>query len=355
LTSPSELSAITYPPAYRSFAENATDYGAYFRWDDPTQYFYGDKTSVPYVNSPSTTWQSGNDPCPDGWRVPTKAECNALFAAATTKTLGVSGGINGMTYTTTNGSLFFPAAGYRFGAGSYYQTTRGYYWSSTQSSASQAWFLHFDSTIPGDANHANNKLDARNVRCVRPYVVPVVNPVGEVLVEGTYRTVYWAKSNVGTTVKTFESSATAYGGYFLWDDDTPYTYTGGTNPPENSSSATFWQSANNPCPAGWEVPTYQDFVDLLAASTTKTWGPSGTINGVTYTSAKGTLFFPAGGYRNGSASADQTTHGRYWASEPYDATTAYMLYFLSTDPGIAGSGGVKTYARPVRCVRPKIE
>jgi uncharacterized protein (TIGR02145 family) len=341
--------------AYRSFAENATDYGAYFRWDDVTAFYYGDNTSVPYVNSPSTTWQSSNNPCPDGWRVPTLTEYEALLTASTTKTWGASGGINGMTYITTNGTLFFPAAGFREGSGSYHQTTLGRYWSSTQYNASNAYMLNFDSTTPGYISFAN-KSDARNVRCVRPYVVPVVNPVGEVLVEGT-RSVYWAKSNVGTTAKTFASSATAYGGYYLWDDDTPYTYTGGTEPPTTLSSSTYWQSANNPCPAGWEVPTYQDLVDLLAASTTKTWGASGGINGMTYTSTKGTLFFPAGGWRQESNSYDQTTAGYYWSStQPTtDANSAYRLWFNSTNPGDTNSTGYKARVRSVRCVRPKIE
>jgi uncharacterized protein (TIGR02145 family) len=237
--------------AYRSFAENATDYGAYFRWDDPTQYFYGDKTSVPNVNSLSTTWQSSTDPCPDGWRVPTLAEYEALLTASTTKTWGTSGGINGMTYATTNGTLFFPAAGYRYWTGSADRTSFGYYWTSTQEIATRVYHLYFHSTTPGYTIDSY-KYHAMSIRCVRP--VESTDPVSAVLVEGT-RTVYWAGANVGTTAKTFESSATAYGGYYQWDDDTPYTYTGGTNPPAIQSPSTTWQSLNHPCPEGWEVPT----------------------------------------------------------------------------------------------------
>jgi uncharacterized protein (TIGR02145 family) len=215
--------------------------------------------------------------------------------------------------------------------------------------------LSFFSSTPGYTSSGGDKSSALSIRCVRPYVVPVVNPVGEVLVEGT-RSVYWAKSNVGTTVKTFESAATAYGGYYQWDDDTPYTYSGGTEPPlTNSSTATYWQSANNPCPAGWEVPTLQDCNDLLAAATTKTWGASGGINGITIAAPKGTLFFPASGHRNGATPVNQTTNGHYWLSEQHDATTAYRLAFLSTNPGYTSAGAAKASALPLRCVRPKIE
>jgi uncharacterized protein (TIGR02145 family) len=285
--------------------------------------------------------------------VPTSAEYDALLTASTTKTWGTSGGINGMTYTTTNGTLFFPAGGIREGTSSYSQTTYGSYWTSTQHRATAAYHLYFRSTDPG-ATAASNKYFARPIRCVRPYVTVAKNPVGEVLVEGTYRTVYWAKSNVGTTAKTFESAATNYGGYYQWDDDIPYTYTGGTEPPETNSSSTYWQSANNPCPAGWEVPTKQDCYDLLAASTAKTWAPSGGINGATITVPKGTLFFPAGGSRDGATSGGQTTTGLYWSSEQASATAAYRLRFDSTDPG-ATATSPKTYTRSIRCVRPKIE
>jgi uncharacterized protein (TIGR02145 family) len=336
--------------AYRSFAENATDYGAYFRWDDNVAYNYNDGAIVPNFNSPSTTWTSGTDPCPDGWRVPTWPEYDALLTASTTKTWGTSGGINGVTYTSTNGTLFFPAAGRRNGSTSNYHTTDGYYWSSTQNATTAAYRLVFYSTYPGYTS-ANTKYTAMSVRCVRPITA---NPVGEVLVEGTTvnsRAVYWAKTNVGTTAKTFESTVTAYGGYYLWDDDTPYTYTGGTTPPSTSSSATTWQSANNPCPTDWELPTRQDILDLLAASTA-TWGPSGTINGMTYTSPNGTLFFPAAGWREGSHFGEQTTVGYYWSSAQSGTINAYGLYFLSTTPGTT-EYYPKFYALPIRCVRPK--
>jgi uncharacterized protein (TIGR02145 family) len=283
--------------------------------------------------------------------VPTLAEYDALLAASTEK-WGPSGGINGTTITSTNGSLFFSAAGLRYWSISTYQTSYGFYWTSTQANAIAANSLYFDSTNPGYTS-ASNKYDARPIRCVRPYTAPpVVNPVGEVLVEGTYRTVYWAKSNVGTTVKTFASAATNYGGYYQWDDDTPYTYTGGTTPPENNSTAETWQSANNPCPTGWEVPTYQDYADLFATST-ETWGPSGTINGLNVVAPNGTLFFPAGGYRTGSTSSGQTTLGDYWSSEQYSTTNARHLWFSGDSPNLGNA--TKSYAIAVRCIRLKLE
>jgi uncharacterized protein (TIGR02145 family) len=103
------------------------------------------------------------------------------------------------------------------------------------------------------------------------------------------------------------------------------------------------------------VPTQAEYNALLTASTTKTWATNDGINGMTYTTTNGTLFFPAAGVRYGSTSTVQTTNGLYWSSEQSAATTAYMLYFTSTDPGTIAATGGKSNARSIRCVRPKIE
>jgi uncharacterized protein (TIGR02145 family) len=111
--------------------------------------------------------KTANDPCPAGFRVPTKAQWDAvLFNNALT---------NVGTWTTSNtnyssgkmigNKLFIPAAGGRYendGAlGN--RGSLGYYWSSSESDSILAWGLLF-----GSSNVTNNyyRTSGKSVRCV---------------------------------------------------------------------------------------------------------------------------------------------------------------------------------------------
>jgi len=74
------------------FADKPEDTGLFYLWNS--------KNSLPTtgiispwdpITPAGTTWASGNDPCPAGWRVPTSAEAESLFAANVTKTVGQKG------------------------------------------------------------------------------------------------------------------------------------------------------------------------------------------------------------------------------------------------------------------------
>lgn len=155
----------------------------------------------------------------------------------------------------------------------------------------------------------------------------------------------WAKKNIGA------SKVTDYGMYFSWGNTdghngdsvgnydfslNVYNATSGatltTNvPPENDAAKANLGTA-------WKLPTSVQFDELfLPAYTTNAWvtdynGISG-LNGRLVTSkANGnTLFFPAGGYFNGTSlsgrDASGGTLGRYWSSTRIDGTNASYLYF----------------------------
>lgn len=132
-------------------------------------------------------WNSGtedspvktvNDPCPNGWRVPTYGELKALQTERSewTSKDNQSGyyfsGVSTTIYDTSplgegKSMVFFPAAGFRFNDGdASYRGYYGYYWSSVPSYGSYAYDLYF---YDGDAYvyDDNNRAYGCSVRCVQ--------------------------------------------------------------------------------------------------------------------------------------------------------------------------------------------
>ena len=155
--------------AFGTFAAAPESAGMFYQWNRPKAWAAtGDITGCDNTIPTGTTWAKANDPCPAGWRVPTRTEIESLFDTdKVTNEWTIENGINGRRFTdkTTNNSIFLPAAGYRSyndgtlnDAGSF-----GYYWSSTESS-SGAYYLYFNS---GYAYlYFNNLTYGFSVRCV---------------------------------------------------------------------------------------------------------------------------------------------------------------------------------------------
>lgn len=128
----------------------------------------GWNTSPAADNSWTDPKNTTNDPCPDGFRVPTEAEWTAVKANNTPSYVGswTGGGIteygNGLKF---GNSLMLPAAGLRAisnGALSN-RGSNGYYWSTTMSSNSSK-NLFFHSTNSG--TNTNNRTNGFSVRCI---------------------------------------------------------------------------------------------------------------------------------------------------------------------------------------------
>ncbi len=171
--------ATTNVAAPGTFAAALNDFGMYYQWGKKV----GWSTSDPLVSSDGATtwditeyvgdkWLSGNDPCPDGWRVPTLDEFEALCDEdAVDIGWRERNGVNGRLFTdkTTDKSIFLPAAGYRhdFNSSIGRQHLSGFYWSSEAHTSEVSHCLSFDSTtvstLGGDSSTSGN-----SVRCVRP-------------------------------------------------------------------------------------------------------------------------------------------------------------------------------------------
>ena len=80
------------------------------------------------------------------------------------------------------------------------------------------------------------------------------------------------------------------------------------------------------------------------------WGTKCTTAQWTALEAKGCVFLPAAGYRNGTTVGNASSSGYYWSSTPNGANRAYSVYFNSGNLGPAGYGN-RSLGFSVRLVR----
>ena len=100
----------------------------------------------------------------DGWHLPTKEDFQELYDNCTHEWVS-DGKLRGMRFTSKiNGnSIFFPAAGYSWfdeedgGTTLNSRGTRGYYWSSSYLSATNAYLLNFYSSTVDPQNYSDRR------------------------------------------------------------------------------------------------------------------------------------------------------------------------------------------------------
>ena len=148
-----------------AFTDNPEDAGMFYQWNRKKGWpATGTVTGWDSSYPTGTTWETANNVCPAGYRVPTDTEIQSLIAAGSQWT--TQNGVAGRVFGSGDNSLFLPAAGYRnssdgslYDAGSY-----GYYWSSTQNNSSYAYYLDFNSSDAGRSN--SYRYYGFSVRCV---------------------------------------------------------------------------------------------------------------------------------------------------------------------------------------------
>ena len=117
-----------------TFTANPEDAGMLFQWNRRNGWNAVDRNVESWEFSPpgGTAWYAENDPCPEGWRVPTEDELRSLRNAGSEWT--TVNGINGRLFGTAPYQLFLPASGWRSGIDSSLNSVGvvGDYWSSTQ-------------------------------------------------------------------------------------------------------------------------------------------------------------------------------------------------------------------------------
>jgi len=148
----------------------------------------------------------------------------------------------------------------------------------------------------------------------------------------------WATRNVGAP-HTFVANPEDPGMYYQWNSATgwsatdplvssPVGATWNSSWDGGGAAATSWTTANDPCPAGWRMPTNDEFNTLVNAGSGWTTTPA---PGRVFGSGSNTVFFPATGSRLSSSGALSSVGsiGYYWPATPLSATAGYALYFNS--------------------------
>lgn len=167
--------AKTNVDAPGTFAANPEDAGMFYQGNRKTGWSATDpRTSSPAGQIWDSTiargdsWAAANDPCPEGWRLPTEEELKKLLDADNVGNEWITrNGVNGREFTdnSTGNTIFFPAAGKRDPDAQLRELGySGKYWTSNFYSDWIACHLLFDSTIVKDTR--SQLSFGFSVRCI---------------------------------------------------------------------------------------------------------------------------------------------------------------------------------------------
>ena len=156
---------LDYPGTFTPYPHSA---GRFYQWgtlNDVTHHWAVIGTVTGWNRSDSrVAWTTANDPCPQGWRVPTEAELRSLNSAGSVWTQ--RNGVNGRLFGTAPNQIFLPAASSRFHLDGMLSGVHGDYWGSTQGGQSGLiWHLRFCNDSSGTGN-TRNSANGLSVRCV---------------------------------------------------------------------------------------------------------------------------------------------------------------------------------------------
>ncbi len=157
------------------------------------------------------------------------------------------------------------------------------------------------------------------------------------------------------SVQTAEA-ATWSGGVFQNNGGTPAAdkfYTTSDLPNDwysNNSSKQLTAWTNDPCPAGWRVPTEAELTKVKGTTASLTTGKHGSTDNLQGVSrADGKLFFPVAGYRSiGGSDRKRGNGGSYWSSD-VSVTKAPNWDFNNDDSSMYYN--YRAFGFSVRCVK----
>ncbi len=155
-----------------TFAANPEDAGMFYQWNqnigwstaDPPVASNGETSwNENALTGTVTAWETANNVCPKGYRIPTDAEIQSLIASGSQWT--TQNGINGRLFGNGGNSIFLPATGYRYNYDGTLNHTgsSGGYWSCLRSDRG-ACSMYFGSS--GTGMYCDYRIYGQSVRCV---------------------------------------------------------------------------------------------------------------------------------------------------------------------------------------------
>ena len=134
-----------------TFAESPESAGMFYQWNRRV----GWSATNPLINSnggttwntsipDGTKWERENDPCPEGWRVPTQQELQSLNNLGSI--WGMYNGVRGRLFGTAPNQIFLPAVGFRLGSNGAFSNSEfhdGSIWAVEQYTHERAMHLWF--------------------------------------------------------------------------------------------------------------------------------------------------------------------------------------------------------------------
>jgi uncharacterized protein (TIGR02145 family) len=142
-----KINGIIWAPsnvnAFGTFAIFPEDSGMYYQWNSGIAWSATIPDEIEWAAvSPSAPWLVVNDPCPNGWRVPTKEDFEKLLDVS----VDFAWTGNGGRFTHVGESVFFPASGGLY-KNQVPEIGTASYWNSTLYNASDASKLYFSQTF----------------------------------------------------------------------------------------------------------------------------------------------------------------------------------------------------------------
>lgn len=343
-------------------AEDVVDYGGYFGWGDVKDSLTFNDRSGLWFKEKINTGIAG-DPEYDvvakelggHWRMPTAKEMQELMAYCTRKNEAYYNdsqiSVCILTSTKNNAKLIIPLAGFKNSANPTVAkdiNQFAYLWTDSAANLGNAYQCQVNGQLLEIKTGARN-----NFQSIRPVwdekdegdgnndPEPVVTDPTDAIVAGSDKneatgiipqaavdmgtSVKWARWNLGATEKTGVNSV---GRYFSWGETTDkeeYTSETYTNKWNSAGEDGFYElepaddAATQIWGGSWKMPTAGDVRDLINKCDI-TWSSQNGIKGLVFTSrtTKNSIFFPAGGYKQGKSVTNYDEEVTYWTNEVYD-------------------------------------